>query len=333
MEILSKISGFLRIEEWITSKITMMIGVFMYILFLDDVSVEEIYKKIIIYFLFVFFFLAISYIVNDLSDIEADKKAGKKKVIATIPLWWVWVILVLMFLAGNIPCIIFSGNRLICTALILIIYFFGISYSIPGIRFKERGIFGLIECSVAQRCLPLLVICCLTKLTKLQIIVLGGWFVISFLDGFRYILIHQVIDRENDLKSGIHTYASSKAKNYENIIKVVFYLELFLLIIEMIPVILRCPVACAAFGVVYVFMEFCIYKVLNVYAKKNWLLTFDSVPLEAFLNMVMPFLMGICLLNISPWMILYCLAIAAICFKPMLVKIRIAKVYLDSLRR
>ena len=152
---MKKVIAYLRMEEWLSSKVTMMLGILMYFLYLSNSSAKKSLIDVLTYFLFLGMFLAISYIANDYSDIEVDKKAGKKKDIATMEKWQIWLSLIFLFLIGNIPLVLYCENKITVVILVLFNYVMGLAYSTHGIRFKEKGVWGLIECSIAQRCLPL----------------------------------------------------------------------------------------------------------------------------------------------------------------------------------
>ena len=87
---MKKVIAYLRMEEWLSSKVTMMLGILMYFLYLSNSSTKKSLIDVLIYFLFLGMFLAISYVANDFSDLEIDKKVGKRKVIATMRKWQIW---------------------------------------------------------------------------------------------------------------------------------------------------------------------------------------------------------------------------------------------------
>ena len=78
---------YLRADEWMSSKVTMMLGTAAYFLCINGRDMLTACRELAVYFLFLAMFLAISYVSNDFSDLEIDKKAGKKKVIAQLPRW------------------------------------------------------------------------------------------------------------------------------------------------------------------------------------------------------------------------------------------------------
>jgi len=323
--------NYIRIREWLSSKITLMIGVLLFFSYVNETPLKMVYPELLIYFLFTSMFMAVSYVANDFSDIEVDKLAGKNKIIATMPRWLIWASFLIMIVAGNVPIIILSSNKLLCIVLIVVTYIMGLAYSSLGLRFKERGVWGLVECSFAQRCMPLFLIVCIEDIKGLNILFLAGWVLISFLDGLRYILIHQSIDMENDIKSGVKTFVLEKKNNYRNSIVAFFVAVIVLLTIVFIPLWLDYPVLLLAVYIIYGAFEYCIYMVLVVYANKDWFVSYDSVPLEAFLNMIFPLVMGLVLICILGWrMIPYCIVMLAICRKPLMIKADLAKIYIKS---
>lgn len=328
---MKKVLLYLRLNEWMASKIVFMIGILLFFLYTNGKPVGNPILVIVAYFLYTSMFMASSYVANDFSDIEIDKKTGKQKVIAELPRWMIWASFAAMFLIGNVPVMLLAKHKLTCTAVIAVTYYLGLAYSGLGLRFKEKGIWGLLECSLAQRCMPLLMIPLLVELNVTGRWSLAGWMIVSFLDGLRYILIHQTIDLQNDLKTGVQTYVSEKRSNFRNSIAVFLALETGLLCVVMGSFWKKDLIGLILTAGIYFACEYCIYQVLNVYAKKDWLVTFDSVPLEAFLNFVFPFFVGLCLCRThSIFYLVYCLIIVFICWEPMKIKLDLVKVYVQS---
>lgn len=324
---MKNIISYLRINEWLSSKVTMMLGIFVYFLYLSKSNGLSLLISTGIYFLFGSAFFSISYIANDYADIEVDKKAGKEKVIAKMKDWQIWLSFAILFIVGNVPLILYFQKKVQSIVLIVITYILGLAYSTLGIRFKEKGIWGLIECSFAQRSMPLVVICVMLSLKRIQIILLCGWIVISFLDGLRYIVIHQVVDLENDLKSGVVTYISQKKKNYRELLVLLFIVEIWGTTAILIPVFVEHIVISFIIVLIFILLEIGIYNVLNVFANKDWFCTFDSVPFEAFLNCGMPLLVGICITITNHFMVMFILVLGLICYSSMVIKCNIARFF------
>ena len=328
---MKNIISYLRIREWLDSKVTFMMGILLFFYFCIDGRFETItVAKTVAYFMYVSMFLAISYVANDFADMEIDKKAGKIKVIAHMPKWGIWFSLILMAMVGNIPILVCADNKWVCLTLIVLTYFFGLAYSTLGIRFKERGLWGLIECSFAQRCMPLLMISVLVKTDVPLMVMLLGWMVLSFVDGLRYIIIHQVNDLENDITSGVDTYVTRKRGDYRKVLLGLLILELIITVLLLIPLWKRTVVLTSAIVLFNIVLEYCIYVVIQKYAQKDILLTFDSVPMEAFYNTLFPVLSGLSLVIIDIRWIIPAVVLFIVSIKSFVVKCKIALIFIKS---
>lgn len=328
---MKNIISYLRIREWLDSKVTFMLGILMLFFFSMKTGFEmEAVAKVAAYFLYVSMFLAISYVVNDYADLDIDKKAGKEKVIAHMPKWSIWCSIIAMAIAGNVPILLYADNKAVCVVLIILTYFLGLAYSIPGIRFKERGLWGLIECSFAQRCMPLLIIISLIKLDTHLVVMLAGWVILSFVDGLRYIIIHQVNDLENDVATGVNTYVSKKRGDYRKKMIGLLTAEIAITCILLIPLIVEKPILTLAILLFNFCLEYCIYVVIQKYAMKDIMLTYDSVPMEGFYNALFPVLTGLCMAFLDIRWIAFLIFIIIISFNAFMVKCNIARVFVQS---
>ena len=327
---MSKVFDYLRIKEWIDSKVTMILGVVAYFLCINKVDSIQCLKILTVYFLFLSMFLALSYVFNDYADMDIDRKAGKIKVISSVPKWLVVLSFGVMILIGDVPVLLLVERKVLCFCIIVLITAFGLAYSFPGIRFKERGVLGLVECSFAQRCLPLTPILLFIELRKTNIILWILWFLLSFFDGLRYILIHQYIDQENDRKTGTHTFVLERQVNIRKTIKLAFIIDIVGCAIILIPLARQYPIIVAIGVVLCILLELCVYKVLNVFAKKDWMVSFDSVPLETFFNIIMPVMIGLCMMKINGLMILFVLFILECNVRAIKAKLDIVAVYIRA---
>ena len=66
-------------------------------------SVWDVSVKFILYFIYLAAFLSFSYLINDFSDMEADKKAGKKKLIFDVDKRTTIIVLILLPICGIVP--------------------------------------------------------------------------------------------------------------------------------------------------------------------------------------------------------------------------------------
>lgn len=283
---------YLRVSEWYDSKIPMMMSVLLFF-YVCDTSVFTYHDFLIrysCYFIFITMFLAFGYVINDYSDIEVDKRVGKKKLIAQMPTAAVNLSLVSLFILGNLPFLYLSHFTATSVAFVVLTYFLGASYSIKQFRFKEKGIHGLIVCSFAQKSFPLLGILFLIKVNSFQFLC---WFLLSFINGLRYILIHQMLDLENDRLSSVHTYVSSGANYVKEGVYLCFVMEIALLGILTVPLFMKHPIIMISLGIAYIIIEWIIITFVNDYMHKPCFFTYDAVPLEDLYNIYIPMVLTV----------------------------------------
>jgi len=285
---------YLRTDDWLDSKVPFMISVALlsYLYIDNNISCIDMYLSVGAYFLYVSLFLAFSYVINDYTDMEIDKKAGKKKVMHKLPKPVIIITMIVLFFAGVLPMLVIVAEKVSYLVYTLFLYIAGSAYSVPYLlRFKERGFIGLLECSIAQRCMPLIPIVFLFPTNWLFI---GVFVILSFINGIRYILIHQAVDYENDIKTGVKTFVSEGHKKYKAYIITAFLIECLLFIgIFVWLSINRIYVLCAL--LLYCLFEFIIDIVVKKYMKMDLFCTFIAVPLEALYNVFLPVIAAILL--------------------------------------
>ena len=278
---MKKIIDYFRVIEWYDSKIPFMLcGYVFNALLAESRSVWDVSVKFILYFIYLAAFLSFSYLINDFSDMEADKKAGKKKLIFDVDKRTTIIVLILLPICGIVPLCMHLSFNILYLVLTVVVYFFGAAYSIPLFRFKERGIIGLLECSVAQRCVPLLVIPFLVDSNNVYFIF---WIVISFIDGIRYLVIHQYIDKENDLKAGIRTFVLDYQINAKKLLIALFVMESTFFLLIFFKLFMINPYI-IIFLALYVIYERIISIVVTKYMNVEWFCSFLAVPLEDLFN-------------------------------------------------
>lgn len=280
---MQKIMDFLRIKEWFTSKCSLMIGIFLYCYMKNTHKITgEFWLQLIAFVVFISSFLAFGYVINDFCDREIDIMAGKKKIIATFPKWICIAILVIMVVIAAAPVLIVGHGKLKLVIAVFITILAGMTYSAPPARFKEKGVWGLIVSSVAQRCLPLWV---LYELLVISLSDLALWEILSFFIGLRYILVHQRIDAQNDLKTGTVTFAT----RHIGMVGVGIYLSFFVEVTCLL-LLFRPWNHVAAFCGMIVLILYVLWQ-MGIVRKKfgeNIFMTFSCVPLEDFYNFIVP---------------------------------------------
>ena len=158
-----------------------------------------------LYLAAVLFLLIGGYAVNDAADFHNDRLAGADprgqgprrghSLAASIAALSLGTILIMT--AGGVPA------RTIAVGTILL----GVEYSLPPLRFKERGIWGIIVGAFAQRPGLFLVWAAALGVWDSLTAVLTAWL---FFIGMTGMLGHQVLDRGRDRAGGVRTFVFRK---------------------------------------------------------------------------------------------------------------------------
>ena len=152
---------------------------------------------------------AYGHVVNDSFDIESDQQVGKHNSMAQFSPWQrALFCLALAVLGFSLPILMHFGT--VAIALLGINYLLPTLYSAPPFRFKEKGILGIVSDAAGAHAIPTLFIATtfahLVAASSLQATGLAiaaiAW---SFFAGIRGILLHQLWDRDDDLRSGVKT--------------------------------------------------------------------------------------------------------------------------------
>ena len=159
-------------------------------------------------------------IVNDLTDIKEDKSSGKHNRLSKFSPAVRWTLLVASLLAGAVCAYSLFADTL-TLVLYLLSYLSFTMYSVPPFRLKKRGIWGVAADACGAHLFPSLTIVAGTQY-YLQLPFDYVWFsaagVFALMYGLRGILWHQFLDRDNDRRIGLNTFATQQDpalfKNY-----------------------------------------------------------------------------------------------------------------------
>ncbi|MDT0675696.1 UbiA family prenyltransferase [Autumnicola musiva] len=206
-----KLVTYIRASEWWEYKFTPVLMV-VYLLFIQlDLSFPTSC------WLFIFILLSLVpggifvSVLNDLTDLKMDEKAGKVNRMQKLGRLKRSIFLLLPFIVGlgiswyirTEPLAMFS--YLLCG-------FSFVLYSVKPFRLKEKGIWGILADAFGSQVFPSLYATFLVlgstghEISNTQIILIVIW---AACFGLRGILWHQFHDLENDIKSGISTFAQN----------------------------------------------------------------------------------------------------------------------------
>lgn len=158
---------------------------------------------------FLIAFLSFGYVINDWSDVLSDARVKKQNYIEKVGTPFSLVIVIILFIIGVVS-IAFLMSPWHGISYAILGFIMSYAYSVRPIRFKERGILGVLLAAILQWPYPFIGFIYFD-------IEINWWSVgagISlFLVGIRWILVHQLRDMERDQSSGIHTFAMSVGKD------------------------------------------------------------------------------------------------------------------------
>jgi cytochrome P450/4-hydroxybenzoate polyprenyltransferase len=148
---------------------------------------------------------AFGHLINDYADRDTDRAAGKSNGLLT---WSEGSAL----MAAAMPGLAVVGVALVClpvSPLVLTVaaVVLAAAYSLRPARLKERGILGWIAATLAQRTLPLAIV---FEARNAWDIAALAFTVLNTVIGLRFIILHQLLDRDHDQRSGVHTVATNE---------------------------------------------------------------------------------------------------------------------------
>lgn len=143
--------------------------------------------------------------INDYSDRESDRIAGKANALSRCSGAAALVAVLGPLLGAVVILVLVCRDRPEILALGFLTLFVTAGYSLYPLRLKERGICGLAASAATQRALPAVIPFQAMHAWSLPSVALS---VLGALIGIRYIAVHQLRDRDNDLKSQVATLAT-----------------------------------------------------------------------------------------------------------------------------
>ncbi|MCB1024046.1 MAG: UbiA family prenyltransferase [Acidobacteria bacterium] len=167
-------------------------------------------------------------IINDLTDLEVDKLAGKPNRLSEEPRALIFAMIILCAAIGVFVCLFLETASLIFYLGAWIAYSL---YSVPPIRLKIRGFAGVLADALGANVFPqLFAIALLTEWFEKDwnvywFIAVGVW---SLFWGIRGIVWHQLMDKENDERSGVRTFTvrHSEVSIQKFVVWIVFPIEI-----------------------------------------------------------------------------------------------------------
>jgi 4-hydroxybenzoate polyprenyltransferase len=203
---ITKVRNFLkliRVWQWRDKVTTTVIASL--ILSIDLQNPRQYLLFILLLIIYQSFVLSYGFLVNSVADFESDSRIGKDTKLSNFSKTQIYFFM--LILATGILGIPFTfKNNIQIKMLSLFIFFLATFYSLKPIRFKERGIVGILVSSLTQRAFIFLFFVLLISADILLSIILLLWL---SLIGILTEMAHQLLDLENDIKTGVKTWASN----------------------------------------------------------------------------------------------------------------------------
>lgn len=197
-----------RIKEWWNYKIQLLLAVAYLIIGWCEIPFESALTNVFLFSIWLLGVFSFGFFVNDIYDNKYDLAAGKSNFTNSISPT-VKSLIIVFLTALTIAPWVFIHSNVFLLALVIIHFILAILYSAPPVRFKERGVFGILDCALIEISLPLLIIAASflrfgnAEAPPLIIVLAAIW---SFFFGVRNILFHQIDDYKNDSISNVKTF-------------------------------------------------------------------------------------------------------------------------------
>lgn len=216
-----KLTGMFRINEWYSD---------VYLWYLVVIALSFFYTTrsfsiAIVFALYHLLMLCYCYYVNSWADLDQDRVAGKKNILAKFGKQMRLSLLIVFSVLALLLPFLFINNFLV----MFIAYanlFLTAFYSLRPLRFKERGFMGIIVAALVQGPLAYLMFALYVNLNAWVFLGFLAWiFLIEALDD----LTHQIEDYFNDRKARVNTWTTGKGVKINLMIARAFFLLGFLL--------------------------------------------------------------------------------------------------------
>lgn len=205
-----------RFQNWWLFKIPPLLSIAYILIIIKNFSFQDSIILLSGIFISIICVAIYGYLINDIFDKEEDKLLGKLNLIGEKSVrFQVGIIVIFVILGFTFPMILnfnplskmFLGVNFLLPTL----------YSVPPFRFKEKGLLGIIFDSLGVHVIPTLFVGSVilsygnsSSLILMQLIIAILW---AFFYGVRGVIIHQIWDRENDIKAQVKTFISNTEIN------------------------------------------------------------------------------------------------------------------------
>lgn len=224
-----KLLKFTRYAEWWEYKLVPLVSIGYATLLFENYPLNKAILRLILILCAIIIGAVYVSVINDVTDIGEDAAAGKNNKMASLSPLVRTAIISICLLAGLLFGYFIYPDSTGLFFYIMAWVVFSL-YSIPPVRLKKRGIWGVLCDALGAHFFPtMLIVANLiysthTNMNLIWYAAVGTW---SLCYGLRGILWHQFYDRENDLRSGTTTFASRvRPENFKTQERLIFFIEI-----------------------------------------------------------------------------------------------------------
>ena len=153
----AKLLKIIRWRDWATGKLPVFFAIGFYIILAYSKYSLSFIMDFLIFFAFITITSIYGYLINEFSDRQLDKQHGKSNTFENVSNVAATFIIILLFLLT-----VFTGVRFVSKKYFVLLWiaqmFLATFYSMRPLRFKERGLLGIIAASSAQFPLPIMLL-------------------------------------------------------------------------------------------------------------------------------------------------------------------------------
>lgn len=198
-----------RAGEWWEYKLAPIFAAFYATALTLQVPVSSLWRAAVLLLLALVPGAAYVSVINDVTDRDEDRAAGKPNRLAGRPRWYAAVLVSISVGAGLAFCFLWRRDALLLSVYLAAWLAFSL-YSLPPFRWKTRGILGVLCDASGAHLFPTLVAVVLAfreagrPVSVAWMLAVAAW---TLGNGVRGILWHQLTDLEHDRHAGVRTFA------------------------------------------------------------------------------------------------------------------------------
>lgn len=224
-KLISRSLYILRFWEILNKVQIVIISIILYGILIGIKPITFYFKSLI----FMFSYITYGYLLNDYIDFNKDtikkKHLFSKNKIGLFVILFAILNLAFYFILRSYN---FSFGKYSLFFYIISIFLITF-YSVPPIRFKEKGFLGVVIGSIQQRLLPFLILVFIYNKINLPLILLIA--IILLIHGIIVMIAHQILDYKNDIKSKTKTWVTNislkKAGKIFKLLIIFFFIIVF----------------------------------------------------------------------------------------------------------